>query len=190
MPLDALDQDLEKNDVALAPEVDESDADETSGLLSRIPKKLRPWLAALVVAVIAGGAWLIFGSGGKKPEIVTAAVTRGDIEQTVLATGVLEPFKLVSVGAQASGQVKKLYVQLGDTVKAGDPIADIDSRTQINTVSNAEAGLSSATAQRAAASASLTQAQINFDRQERLYKEGAAAKADYDSAKAQLANAQ
>jgi macrolide-specific efflux system membrane fusion protein len=86
--------------------------------------------------------------------------------------------------------VKKLYVELGQTVKSGDPIADIDSRTQLNTVSNAEAGLSSVTAQRAAASASLTQAQINFERQERLYNEGAAAKADYDQAKAQLANAQ
>src|SRR5689334_15295241 len=122
MPLDTLDQDLEKNDAALAPEVDETEADEKeSGLLSRIPKKLRPWLLALVVAVVAGGAGLIFGSGGNKPEIVTDAVTRGDIEQTVLATGVLEPFKLVSVGAQASGQVKKLYVQLGDMVKAADP---------------------------------------------------------------------
>ena len=51
--------------------------------------------------------------------MVTAAVTRGDLEQTVLATGVLEPAKLINVGAQASGQVKKLYVELGDTVKAG-----------------------------------------------------------------------
>jgi len=190
MPLDTLDQNLEKDDVALAPDTDESEAEEKRGVLSRIPKNMRPWLAAFVVAVIAGGAWLIFGTGAKKPEIVTAAVTRGDIEQTVLATGVLEPSKLVSVGAQASGQVKKLYVQLGDTVKAGDPIADIDSRTQLNTVSNAEAGLSTATAQRASAAAALTNAQINFDRQQRLFTEGAAAKADLDSAKAQLANAQ
>src|SRR5690242_1103776 len=150
MPLDALDQETE----VLAPETEEAE-EKKSGLPYRITKKLRLWLAAFVVAIIAGGAWLIFGTGSKKPDIVTAAVTRGDIEQTVLATGVLEPFKLVSVGAQASGQVKKLYVELGQTVKAGDPIADIDSRTQLNTVSNAEAGLSSASAQRAAASAAL-----------------------------------
>jgi macrolide-specific efflux system membrane fusion protein len=189
MPLDTLDQDI-TDDVALAPEADETEGQEKRGLLSRIPKNLRLWLGLAVVVIVAGGAWLIFGAGAKKPEMVTAAVTRGDIEQTVLATGVLEPSKLISVGAQASGQVKKLYVELGQTVKAGDPIADIDSRTQLNTVSNAEAGLSSVTAQRAAASASLTQAQINFDRQQRLYTEGAAAKADFDSAKAQLANAQ
>jgi macrolide-specific efflux system membrane fusion protein len=125
----------------------------------------------------------------KKPEIVTAVVGRGDVEQTVLATGVLEPAKLVSVGAQASGQVKKLHVALGDTVRAGDPIADIDSRNQVNTVSNAQAALSNVLAQRSAAQASLTQAQLNFERQQKLYNAGAASKADYDSAQAQLANA-
>ncbi|RYG01430.1 MAG: efflux RND transporter periplasmic adaptor subunit, partial [Caulobacteraceae bacterium] len=106
-----------------------------------------------------------------------------------LATGVLEPAKLINVGAQASGQVKKLYVQLGDTVKAGDPIAEIDSRTQINTVSNAEAGLSNVRAQRSAAAADLTQAQLNFERQKRLYEQGASAKSDFEAAESSLANA-
>ena len=107
----------------------------------------------------------------------------------MLATGVLEPAKLVSVGAQASGQVKKLYVELGDTVKAGDPIADIDSRNQLNTVSNAQAGLSNVTAQRAAAQAALTEAQLSFARTERLFNAGAAAQSDYEAAQSRLANA-
>jgi macrolide-specific efflux system membrane fusion protein len=157
--------------------------------LPAIPRKLRPWLIAGVLAVLALGAWAMFGSGAKKSEIVTAAVTRGDIEQTVLATGVLEPAKLVSVGAQASGQVKKLYVELGDTVKQGDPIAEIDSRTQSNTVSNAQAGLANQRAQRSAAAANLTEAQLNYDRQKRLYQDGAAARADYETAQSQLASA-
>jgi macrolide-specific efflux system membrane fusion protein len=186
MPLEATDQ----TQLDLAPaEADEAPEQEKRGLLSRIPRKARPWLIAGLVAILAIGAWLIFGTGGKKSEMVTAAVIRGDIEQTVLATGVLEPSKLVNVGAQASGQVKKLYVELGDTVKAGDPIAEIDSRTQANTVSNAQASLANARAQRSGAAASLTQAQLNFDRQQRLYNEGAAAKADFDSARANLANA-
>ena len=74
-------------------------------------------------------------------------------------------------------------------MKAGDPIADIDSRNQINSVSNAQAGLSNVVAQRSAAQASLTEAQLNFDRQKRLFAEGASAKADLDSAESQLANA-
>jgi membrane fusion protein, macrolide-specific efflux system len=186
MPLDASDQDQ----LDLAPaEADEVLEQEKHGLLSRIPRKARPWLVAGLVAILAIGAWLIFGSGGKKSDIVTAAVTRGDIEQTVLATGILEPSKLINVGAQASGQVKKLYVELGDTVKAGDPIAEIDSRTQTNTVSNAQASVANARAQRSAAAANLTEARLNFERQQRLYAEGAAAKADFESAQANLANA-
>jgi membrane fusion protein, macrolide-specific efflux system len=186
MPLDASDQDH----LDLAPaEAEDTSEQEKRGLLARIPRKVRPWLVAGLVAILAIGAWLIFGTGGKKAEMVTAAVTRGDIEQTVLATGVLEPSKLVNVGAQASGQVKKLYVELGDTVKAGDPIAEIDSRTQSNTVSNAQAGLANTRAQRSAAAASLTEAQLNFERQKRLFAEGASAKADFDSAQANLANA-
>lgn len=186
MPLDTT---IDQDQLALAPEADEAAPPEKRGILSAIPRKLRPWLGAAIVAVIALGAWMIFGGGEKKAEIVTAEVTRGDIEQTVLATGILEPSKLVSVGAQASGQVKKLYVELGDTVKAGDLIAEIDLRTQTNTVSNAQAGLSNVRAQRSAAAASLTEAQLDYARQQRLFAEGAAAKADFESAQSRLANA-
>jgi macrolide-specific efflux system membrane fusion protein len=171
--------------------VDAKRADPPKGRVASVLSglKRRPWLIAGVVAALIALAFVLNPFAAKKSEIATAAVGRGDIEQTVLATGVLEPAKLVSVGAQASGQVKKLYVELGETVKAGDPIADIDSRNQTNTVSNAQAGLSNVRAQRAAAAASLTEAQLNFGRQERLYNGGAASKADYDSAQAQLANA-
>lgn len=177
--------------VADDPEIIETEREEPKGRLASIASglKRRPWLIAGSIAVIAALAFMFNPFAAKKAEIVTATVGRGDVEQTVLATGVLEPAKLVSVGAQASGQVKKLYVQLGDTVKAGDPIADIDSRNQLNTVSNAQAGLSNVSAQRSAAQAGLTEAQLNFERQDRLFKAGAASKSDYDSAQAQLANA-
>lgn len=151
--------------------------------------KRRKWLIGAALVLIAALAFMFNPFKSAKPDIVTATVTRGDIEQTVLATGVLEPAKLVSVGAQASGQVKKLYVQLGDTVKAGEPIADIDSRNQLNTVSNAQAGLSNVRAQRSAAAAQLTQAQQNYERQKRLYEQGAAAKSDFEAAESSLANA-
>ena len=167
----------------------ESDAPKgrVSSIVSGLARR-KGLIGGAAVALVALA--LVFNPfNAKKPQMVTATVGRGDIEQTVLATGVLEPAKLVSVGAQASGQVKKLYVELGDTVKAGDPIADIDSRNQTNSVSNAQAGLSNVVAQRSAAQASLTEAQLNFDRQKRLFAEGASAKADLDSAESQLANA-
>ncbi len=78
--------------------------------------------------------------------MATSPVSRGDIEQTVDATGVIDAYKLVSVGAQASGQIKSLKVQLGDTVKEGDLIAEIDATTQQNQVLNAQASLDQVTA--------------------------------------------
>lgn len=184
MPADATTSELIQDEIDV-------EAEAPKGRVAKVLDGLRrrPWLAGGALVVLIALAVMFNPFRSTNAEIVTASVGRGDVEQTVLATGVLEPAKLVSVGAQASGQVKKLYVELGDTVKAGDPIADIDSRNQLNTVSNAQAGLSNVTAQRSAAEASLTQAQLNFDRQKRLFDAGAAAKADYDTAQTQLANA-
>ncbi|WFN89396.1 biotin/lipoyl-binding protein [Agrobacterium pusense] len=52
----------------------------------------------------------------------------GDIEEVVLATGVLEPLELVRVGAQASGRIEHLAVKIGDIVEAGQLVAEIDSQ--------------------------------------------------------------
>ena len=187
MPADTTTQTLIDADSGVSAPATEVKRSGVAKLAAQV-KKHRWMIGAAVVAIIAA-AILFNPFAAPKSQMVTAAVTRGDLEQTVLATGVLEPAKLINVGAQSSGQVKKLYVELGDTVKAGDPIADIDARTQVNSVSNAQAALSNVTAQRSAASASLTEAQLNYDRQKRLHDAGAASKADLDSAQAQLANA-
>jgi macrolide-specific efflux system membrane fusion protein len=183
----------EEFDVLTAKPLEDDAETDRKGLpvWRNVPKAARGWVIAALVGLAAAAGWFLYsGSTAKKVEIVTATVTRGNLEQSVLATGVLEPFKLVSVGSQASGQVKKLYVELGQTVKIGDPIADIDARTQTNTVENASAGLSNVTAQKAAAEAALSTAKLNYDRQKRLYDAGAAAKADFDTATSTLAAAQ
>jgi macrolide-specific efflux system membrane fusion protein len=81
------------------------------------------------------------------PSLITAPVQRADIEDTVLANGTLQAFKQVSVGAQVSGQVKSLKVALGDMVKKGQLVAEIDSMTQQNTLRNAQAALAQVQAQ-------------------------------------------
>ena len=121
------------------------------------------------------------------PVLATSPVVKGDIENTVVATGSLEAFKLISVGAQASGQIKSLKVQLGDKVKAGDLIAEIDPTTQLNNVRNAEAAVTSTRAQRAVQMANLRQAQLAFDRQKTMIADEATSKADYETAEATLA---
>lgn len=93
-------------------------------------------LIALLALIVAVAAWWLLRKPAA-PAVATTPVSRGDIEQTVEATGVIDAYKLVSVGAQASGQIKSLKVQLGDTVKEGDLIAEIDATTQQNQVLNA-----------------------------------------------------
>jgi macrolide-specific efflux system membrane fusion protein len=122
------------------------------------------------------------------PILATSPAVIGDIENTVVATGSLEAFKLVSVGAQASGQIKALKVQLGDKVKAGDLIAEIDPTTQLNNVRNAEAAVTSTRAQRAVQAATLRQAELAFERQKTMIKDEATSKADYETAEATLAS--
>ncbi len=105
----------------------------------------------------------------------------------MVATGALDAFKLVSVGAQASGQIRSLKVQLGDKVKTGDLIAEIDPTTQLNNVRNAQAAVASTRAQRAVQIANLRQAELAFERQKTMIADEATSKADYEAAEATLA---
>ncbi|MFW1886609.1 biotin/lipoyl-binding protein, partial [Acinetobacter nosocomialis] len=84
----------------------------------------------------------------QQPQYHPAEVTRGDIENYVLATGTLDETKLISVGAQVSGQVKKMYVQRGDQVKQGQLIAQIDSTTPENSLKTSDANIKNLEAQR------------------------------------------
>ena len=79
---------------------------------------------------------IIFFSSNSKQETtyLTESVTRGNVEKTVVASGSIESVNEVDVGAQASGKITKLYVKLGQEIKKGEMIADIDSTTQINTL--------------------------------------------------------
>ena len=151
------------------------------------------FLVFLVIVAGAGFAWWHFH--GKPDEagaikFITAEVKRGDVAQTVLASGSLQPFKSVKVGAQVSGEISALSVQIGDKVKTGDRIAEIDASTQQNTRDSAAAALASSKAALSAAQAKLREAQQNFNRQQELVKKGAAARESLDSAQATLKSAQ
>lgn len=161
-----------------------------SSVIVKLPlPKTRSRRIALSVAVLAaiGAGYYGLNRSPKAPELATSPVIRGDLEQTVDATGVIDAYQLVNVGAQASGQIKKLYVELGDEVKAGDLIAEIDSTTQTNSLTNAEAAMENIQAQRAVQLANLREAELAFDRQKMMYAEQASSKAEYDTAEAKLA---
>ena len=98
-------------------------------------------IIALVVVAVAALAYHFLKPEEEKPNYLTAVVEVGDIENNVMASGKVKALNTVDVGAQVSGEVKKLYVEVGDEVKQGDLIAQIDQVTQKNTLSNQQATL-------------------------------------------------
>jgi membrane fusion protein, macrolide-specific efflux system len=117
-------------------------------------------------------------------EVVTAPVAIGDIEDSVVATGTVQPFKLVSVGAQASGRIVALHVTLGDHVIKGQLIAETDPSTQRNALEIAEATLEQERAQRTSRAIALKQADLAFKRATTTYTQDASSRADYEAAEA------
>ena len=157
------------------------------------PKPQRRWSrlilgAAVALAVVA----LLVARYSRNPNanLVTAPVTIGDVEQTVLATGTLKPVKLVAVGAQASGRLVTLNVELGQKIKAGDLIGEIDSLTQQNTLRTNEAALRNVRAKGDEKIATLALAEANMARQQVTLAQKASSRADYDSAEATVKQTQ
>jgi macrolide-specific efflux system membrane fusion protein len=148
----------------------------------------------LVALVLLGGAgfagWTIWGPTQAAVEPATIAVARGDVEQTVLASGALLANSMTSVGAEVSGTIQTLAVKLGDVVKAGDLIAEIDSVDQQNAVKSAEASLANMQAQLSAKQADLKIAQAALDRADKLQAQSLLSDADQLTAEANLASAQ
>lgn len=136
--------------------------------------------------MLAFGLYQHFFSGSKEPQYLTAPVTVGDIQDTVLANGSLEALQQVNVGAQVSGQLKSLKVVLGEEVKKGQLVAEIDSLTQQNALQNAQAALSQVRAQLRSKQASLVQARSNFARQQRLLAGEAGSRENFETAEATL----
>ncbi|MGB6138115.1 MAG: biotin/lipoyl-binding protein, partial [Shewanella sp.] len=152
-------------------------------------KPSRKKLIIVIIAIVlmaAGGAYYVVNRASPAPSYATEAVRRGNIENSVLANGMLQASKLVSVGAQASGQIINLPVTLGQQVKQGELIAQIDSLTQQNTLKEALASLKSNQAEYRAKQAQINQAQQEFARQQVMLADNASSKADFESAQASL----
>lgn len=150
------------------------------------PRRLAFTLVGVLLVITAVVTLISLRSPSPAP-YVTAPVRLGDIENAVLATGKLDAFERVNVGAQVSGQVKSLKVKLGDRVTKGQPIADIDDLPQRNDLRNAEAALNVAKADLQAKQALLKQAESRFKRQKRMLKDEAGSREDFEAAEATLA---
>ena len=145
-------------------------------------------LLGLVVA--AGAAYYFFSSNSKQETTyLTESVTRGNVEKTVVASGSVESVNEVDVGAQVSGKITKLYVKLGQEIKKGEMIADIDSTTQINTLNTKKAALVSYQAQLKAKKTAYDVALSSYNRLSKLYTQKATSLDSLNTAKSTLDNA-
>jgi macrolide-specific efflux system membrane fusion protein len=142
---------------------------------------------AVTVALLSLGACSKGGPGKAADRYLTAVVEKGDVEKTVLATGTLQPSQVVNVGAQATGQIQSLQVELGDVVRKGQLLGVIDPAIQLNTLSNAQAALASQEAQLAGQQATLERNVLELERQKSLVDRGYTSRSAFDQATAQVA---
>ncbi len=141
--------------------------------------------AGLLAAGLAGAGWYVWGRSDA-PAPRTAMVERGDINVTVLAAGAIQAKQLVSVGARVSGQIETLPVQLGQEVKAGDVIAQIDRQEQENDLLRSKAALAQIDAQLAAKQSGLIKAQAVLARQQQLGENALVSKEALENAAASV----
>ena len=135
---------------------------------NKAPRK--KWLILGLVAVVAvAGAYLAFFKKDDKKAMITQSVSRMNIEQSIEAVGMVYAKEQVDVGAQVSGQITKLYVQIGDRVKTGDLIAQIDKDKQQNEFEITKAQLESTKANLESKKVALDIASSQYQREQKLY---------------------
>jgi len=164
---------------------------------------LSKFAGLLAVGALLIGGWYWYAGAARKPDPNSAravTVTRGTIEELVTSQGKLEAKQYVDVGTQVSGQLKKIYVEIGDAVKQGQLVAEIDPRVYQAQVEASEARINSLRAQLNQQKAAATLAEQNLKRNQSLIavnavsqqalqeseSEAAVAKAQVDSIIAQI----
>ena len=159
----------------------------------RKKKRSRLWIWIPVVLAVAGTgyyAWSQYRNASATTSLVTQAVTRGDIENAVTAVGTLDSIKSVDAGAQVSGQLKMLHVEIGDKVTQNQLIGEIDPATILNKIEIDQAELANLKAQLVSKKAQVVLKQANIDRQRDLVASRSVSQSVLDQAVADLAAAQ
>lgn len=144
----------------------------------------------IIILIIISIFYFRNDSDKNKTEYLTTEVKIGNISNKVLSTGSINAYEKVSVGAQVSGQIKKLHVNIGDKVVKGQLIAEIDSTTQQNDLDTAISKLDIYNAQLKSKLITLNIAQNKYKRQNNLYKTNSGSKEDYENSQDALALAQ
>jgi HlyD family secretion protein len=167
---------------------------ETLGL-GKYPRRAnwrrRATVALVIVVAIGGGAyygWRFVRH--RPPQFETAEARRGDLTVLVTATGTLQPVNTVEVGAEISGRIESVPTDFNARVKAGEVLAEMDTRQLRAQVERSQASLEVAEAALQQASATLLEAGQNARRSDDLAKASLISQQELDTAKAVLARAE
>lgn len=155
------------------------------------PRKNRIVIGACALAIVlAAGGWLardaLFGAKDPTAHLNITTVQRGTLEDLVTATGTLQPRDYVDVGAQVSGLLNRIHVEVGDNVSTGQLLAEIDPRVLESRVEATRAQLRAQRAQLVEREANLELAQSQANRQRNLMAEDATTRESLQNAEATL----
>lgn len=135
------------------------------------------------IAVIIGiASFFVLKNKDGDLKFRTEKVTRGDIEETITATGTVNAITTVLVGTQVSGTIKQIFVDFNSPVKKSQIIAQIDPTTFEAQVEQARANLLSARANLEKAETTLIDAKRTMERNKELFKRNLIARSDLDTA--------
>ncbi|MBC7161146.1 MAG: efflux RND transporter periplasmic adaptor subunit [Immundisolibacter sp.] len=147
------------------------------------------WIAAIVLLALAGAGlalWQRDTPAALPAGLAFEPVTRRDLTETVTAQGKLEPKSYVDVGAQVSGQLSRLHVEIGDVVEKGQLIAEIDPRIYASRVASDQARIASLTAQLAQQQAVLQNSRLVLERNRGLIAEQATSREQLEQSEADV----
>lgn len=131
------------------------------------------WVSGTIIFIVLILWWAGVFSSSKKHKYITADITRGDIVQTVTASGEIQPVNTINVGSQVSGTIEDIFVDYNSVVKKGDILLKIEPSVLQSTVDESLALLESAKAE-------LKYAQSEFERNQSLYNDGFISRAEME----------
>jgi HlyD family secretion protein len=124
------------------------------------------WIGLAVLAAAAGGIyfWQAQKESNAAPVYVTEALRKGNLTLTVAANGTIVPTRVVSIGSELSGTVKRVLVDVNDVVKKGQVLVELDTAKLDDQVLRSRAALASAQAQLAQTNATWKEARAGLAR--------------------------
>lgn len=162
--------------------------------LVTILKTMKFLKTLLILTMLAIGGYFAYqyfytDNANQQVHYITEDAQLGRIDKSVLATGSIRAYQRIEVGAQVSGKIQRIYVTLGQKVKKGELLAEIDSSNQQNQLETAQAQLAVYQAQLKSHQVALNVAESNYHRLNKLYQQKSASLNDLESAQNTLATA-